>query len=548
MKSLPATTLILLLTILTTITLGISITAHRGKQATVSAQSSLSTNVGGSIETDTTWTPANSPYIMTSDVIVPAARTLTIEPGVIVKGKVDTELRIEGTLNAEGSATTPITFTSSIDSDGEQWSGLVFNGGTGVLSQTTIRYSGNGNSVSQRSNISIINSPSVRIEQSRISNVEAHGIINNDVTDYGIFIENSTVEIHSSHLTRNGNSDKDYAISVNGNETFLTLHENTFSNNQNNIVRIASGQWQSGKDIVFTPQTGLEGYRLESFFTVAQGDVLTVEPGTQVMGTVNGGLKIEGSLQAPGTKTQPITFTGAPRWRGIVFDGTNGEGTGFINYATIRKGGERNDTKPGNIAILNVQTGTVRIENSTIADAYAPGGIPKGTPDYGLYINNSLVTVKNTVFRNNGSLNNDMAMRIEGADSEVTVSRSTFQNRSAGAAGESGPSGIIAANGETTVWCSEFAITHGHALRQSGGVISSTLSSFLGNFIAVRQSGGSPIQAQNNWWNDPSGPSFYNNPEEGGDGDAILGDVLYEPWLTEPPDCMIHLYIPIVQQ
>jgi hypothetical protein len=485
---------------------------------------------------------------MTSDVVVPAGRTLTIEPGVVVKGKVDTELRIAGTLNAEGSATTPITFTSSIDSGGEQWSGLVFNGGTGVLRHATIRYSGNGNSVSQRSNISITNSPSVRIDQSRITNVEAHGIINNDITDHGIFIENSTVEITSSQLVRNGNSDKDYAIYVDGNNTFLTLRENTFSNNQNNIVRIASTQWQSGKDIVLTPQTGLEGYRLEALFTIAQGDVLTVEPGTQVLGTTNGGLKIEGSLQAPGTKTQPITFTGAPRWRGIVFDGTNGEGTGYLNYSTIRNGGEPNDTKPGNIAVLNVQESSVRIENSTIADAYAPGGIPKGTPDYGLSINNSLVTVKNTVFRNNGSLNNDMAVRIEGADSEVTVSRSTFQNSSAGATGEAGPSGIIATNGKTTVWCSEFAITHGHALRQNGGVISSTLSSFLGNFIAVRESSGDPLQAQNNWWGDSSGPSLYDNPDEGGDGDPILGDVLYDPWLTEPPDCMIHLYIPLIHR
>jgi hypothetical protein len=545
MKSLPATTLILLLTILTTITLGIHITAHMDKQPTVSAQSSLSTNVGGTIETDTTWTPANSPYIMTSDVVVPAGRTLTIEPGVVVKGKVDTELRIAGTLNAEGTETTPITFTSSIDSGGEQWSGLVFNGGTGVLRQATIRYSGNGNSVSQRSNISITNSPSVRIDQSRITNVEAHGVINNDVTDHGIFIENSTVEITSSQLVRNGNSDKDYAIYVDGNNTFLTLRENTFSNNQNNIVRIASTQWQSGKDIVLTPQTGLEGYRLEALFTIAQGDVLTVEPGTQVLGTTNGGLKIEGSLQAPGTKTQPITFTGAPRWRGIVFDGTNGEGTGYLNYSTIRNGGEPNDTKPGNIAVLNVQESSVRIENSTIANANAPGGIPDGTPDFGLYINNSLVKVNKTLFSNNGTLNNDMAVRIEGTDSDVTISRATFQNSSAGSGGL-GPSGIVATNGNTTVWCSSFSINHGYNLRQSGGVVSTTLSSFLEHYVGVHQAGGGPLQAQNNWWGQASEPTIFDEAQR--ESADIRGNVLYEPWLTEPPDCAIRLYIPIVQR
>lgn len=62
-------------------------------------------------------------------------------------------------------------------------------------------------------------------------------------------------------------------------------------------------------------------------------------------------------------------------------------------------------------------------------------------------------------------------------------------------------------------------------------------NSFEGNGVAV-DAGDLVIDAQNNWWGDPSGPTAPDNP--GGTGDAIvtgpLGHVLYQPFLTAPPD------------
>jgi RHS repeat-associated protein len=74
-------------------------------------------SVGGGIGTSTTWTLANSPYEVTSNVTVSSPATLTIEPGVVVKFNVGTNLTIldGATLTANGTSAAPITFTSIKD-------------------------------------------------------------------------------------------------------------------------------------------------------------------------------------------------------------------------------------------------------------------------------------------------------------------------------------------------------------------------------------------------------------------------------------------------
>ena len=95
--------------------------------------SPLSTDVSGHISADTTWTLANSPYVLTGDVIVDPGVTLTIQAGVVVQGRGGVELQVQGHLQALGTTTQPITFTSETDSGPNEWAGLVFDGGTGHL-------------------------------------------------------------------------------------------------------------------------------------------------------------------------------------------------------------------------------------------------------------------------------------------------------------------------------------------------------------------------------------------------------------------------------
>ncbi|HEX6100088.1 MAG TPA: RHS repeat-associated core domain-containing protein [Thermoanaerobaculia bacterium] len=71
----------------------------------------------GTIATDTTWTAANSPYIVQGEVFVTGNATLTIEAGTVVKLTTAASLHVlEGsTLRADGTADRPIVFTSTKD-------------------------------------------------------------------------------------------------------------------------------------------------------------------------------------------------------------------------------------------------------------------------------------------------------------------------------------------------------------------------------------------------------------------------------------------------
>jgi len=72
------------------------------------------TYVSGNITTDTTWSKANSPYIVTETVQVLPGATLTIEPGVTVKFNIGTGLNVGHQLIAIGNEQERIIFTTNV--------------------------------------------------------------------------------------------------------------------------------------------------------------------------------------------------------------------------------------------------------------------------------------------------------------------------------------------------------------------------------------------------------------------------------------------------
>lgn len=93
------------------------------------------TNVAGGIFSNTTWSLANSPYVMTGPVVVFPNVTLTIEPGVVVKVKElssntaeQVYLELRGKLVAKGNSLNPISFiplTTPVNGLVHIWQGVM---------------------------------------------------------------------------------------------------------------------------------------------------------------------------------------------------------------------------------------------------------------------------------------------------------------------------------------------------------------------------------------------------------------------------------------
>jgi len=234
----------------------------------------------GVIAQDAVWTSGSTgePYVIASDLTVPAGVTLTLQPGATLKFDNGVALWVDGTLDVRGDLSALVSFTSSSVSPVKgDWAGIHL-GSTSTASSidyALIEYASTGVSVDgavlQISNSTIRNFGSQWTDQGIAFTNGASGLVDANMIDNisrsserGVYISNS-----SPHIRGNTISNTDRAIHVDAaspwlegnilqnNSTGLYLYgaSRALVNNQNLIINNNSAGIQFGGDGLENPDS-----------------------------------------------------------------------------------------------------------------------------------------------------------------------------------------------------------------------------------------------------------------------------------------------------
>ncbi len=310
------------------------------------------TNVSGTISTNTTWSLANSPYVVTGGTTVNPGVTLIIQAGVTVKFNGGQYLDIGGTLTANGTSASPITFTSSSATPSAgAWNCIHFKPGSSASSQlsyATVTYSGgwNGGVVVEGCSPSIDH---VTVSSSSSDGIKLMGtapaptITNCTLSSnsgYGVNLTSgSTATISGCTFTTNGN----YAIGAEPNTNLQDLSNLTATGNgggSKNAIGYRGGSITTAEHWI----NGSLWREITGGTTVNAGVTLTIDPGTTIKFTGGQWLDVGGTLVANGTNASPITFTSssatpsAGAWNCLHFKPGSSAGS-QLSYASVSYSG-----------------------------------------------------------------------------------------------------------------------------------------------------------------------------------------------------------------
>jgi parallel beta-helix repeat protein len=205
------------------------------------------TSVSGSIDTDTTWDLAGSPYNVVNHITVEAGVSLTIDPGVVVKFNGAYRMLVDGNLTAVGNATDMILITSNKATPSmQQWNKIKINpSGHAEIRYCNISCATTGLELESSSNnvtnnIFWLNYWGLELDSSFNNNISENNVSNNN---YGVRLYNSRF----NNFTKNNvSSCYYYGFYLWSSSDENTIVQNNISYNRRGIYLLST----SGQNII----------------------------------------------------------------------------------------------------------------------------------------------------------------------------------------------------------------------------------------------------------------------------------------------------------
>ncbi|MCI0539867.1 MAG: Ig-like domain-containing protein, partial [Verrucomicrobiales bacterium] len=373
----------------------------------------LVTTVSGSLSTNTIW---SGTVHVTQNVTVPAGVTLTIQPGTVVKVAQGQFLSVVGTLDARGTESQAIIFTSHRDdSVGEDvsgagqatpsrgdWESLYFDdtSDASVLENVEVRYAGNPDFPTGGNR-----RPALVL---RNSNVTLRNLLVMDVQSTGIALESGSATLDRVTVQRAAGRAFDANLAATpASLTALTARESGL-----NGYVLSGGTIDANRTWDF----GGLAVHLISNITVAGGATLTLVPGQVVK--FDQGIYLaanSGTLRAVGEVTRPIVFTASTddtaggdsnadgnatqpvqgSWEAIYLQ--TGSGASVLENVEVRFAGNPDFPTGGNrVPSIVLEATDATLRNVLVRDAHSFGvGLRSGSP---ILANVSVVRAGNAAF------------------------------------------------------------------------------------------------------------------------------------------------------